>query len=64
MIVCFLISARRKMTDEDRVALQNEIDILKQMDHPNIVKMLDVYEDDTHFFLVMELLTGGEVSQI
>ena len=50
------------MNEEDRAALQNEIDILKQVDHPNIVKLHDIYEDEKHFFLVMELMTGGEVS--
>ena len=50
------------MTDEDRVGLQNEIDILKQVDHPNIVKLHDIYEDEKYFFLVMELMLGGEVS--
>ena len=50
------------MSEEDRIGLQNEIEILKQVDHPNIVKLIEVYEDDKHFFLVMELMTGGEVS--
>ena len=52
------------MTEEDRNGLQNEIDILKQVDHPNIVKLHDVYEDEKYFFLVMELMNGGEVSVI
>ena len=50
------------MTEEDKIGLQNEIDILKQVDHPNIVKLFDVYEDEKYFFLVMELMRGGEVS--
>ena len=54
---------RRKLTEEDKVGLQNEIEILKQVDHPNIVKLFDVYEDDKYFFLVMELMQGGEVSK-
>ena len=49
------------MTEEDKVGLQNEIDILKQVDHPNIVKLFDIYEDEKYFFLVMELMMGGEV---
>ena len=49
------------MTEEDRIALQTEIEILKQVDHPNIVKLIDVYEDQESYFLVMELMTGGEV---
>ena len=44
------------MSEEDRAGLQNEIDILKQVDHPNIVKLQEIYEDDKHFFLVMELM--------
>lgn len=50
------------MKDEDRIALQNEIDILKQIDHPNIVKMHQIFEDEKYFYIVMELLSGGEVS--
>ena len=52
------------MTEEDRIGLINEIDILKQVDHPNIVKLIDVYEDTNTFSLVLELMTGGEVSEI
>lgn len=50
------------MNEEDRIALQNEIDILKQVDHPNICKLIEIYEDSGHFYLIMELMTGGEVS--
>jgi serine/threonine protein kinase len=50
------------LTEEDKLGLQNEIMILKQVDHPNIVKLYDIYEDDKYFFLVMELMMGGEVS--
>lgn len=32
-----------------------------QLDHPHVVKLKAFYEDETHFFLVMELLTGGEL---
>jgi serine/threonine protein kinase len=37
---------------------------MKQVDHPNIVKMYSVYEDEKYLYLVMELLSGGEVSLI
>merc|ERR1711934_570345 len=59
--VAIKVIAKRKLTEEDKVGLQNEIDILKQVDHPNIVKLYDIYEDDKYFFLVMELMTGGEL---
>jgi serine/threonine protein kinase len=31
------------------------------MDHQNIVKLYEVYEDDTYFYLIMDLLKGGEL---
>ena len=60
--VAIKVISKRKMTEEDKIGLQNEIDILKQVDHPNIVKLHDIYEDDKYYFLVMELMMGGEVS--
>lgn len=32
-----------------------------QLDHPNVVKLKAFYEDAHKFYLVMELLTGGEL---
>jgi len=31
------------------------------VDHPNIVKLYEVCEDEHYFYLVMELMTGGEL---
>jgi serine/threonine protein kinase len=55
---------RNKLTLEDKIALQNEIDILTQVDHPNIVKLYEIFEDDEAYYLVMELMLGGEVRLI
>lgn len=41
--------------------LRQEITVLKQMDHPNVVKLYEVYESQTEIYLVMELCTGGEL---
>eukprot|EP00557_Chaetoceros_sp_GSL56_P005154 CAMPEP_0176502886 /NCGR_PEP_ID=MMETSP0200_2-20121128/15023_1 /TAXON_ID=947934 /ORGANISM="Chaetoceros sp., Strain GSL56" /LENGTH=53 /DNA_ID=CAMNT_0017902049 /DNA_START=1 /DNA_END=158 /DNA_ORIENTATION=+ len=32
-----------------------------QIDHPNIVKLEEIYESDNDFFLVQELLSGGDL---
>ncbi|XP_015240736.1 PREDICTED: ribosomal protein S6 kinase alpha-5-like [Cyprinodon variegatus] len=41
---------------------QREIAALRQCEaHPNIVKLYDVYTDQYHTYLVMELLQGGEL---
>jgi len=38
--------------------LQDEVDIYLKLDHPNICKLLEVYEDDVAVHLVMELCDG------
>lgn len=42
-------------------SLLNEIDILKQLDHPNIVKLYEFYQDKVHFYLITEYIDGGEL---
>ncbi len=54
---------REVLTEEDVLALQNEIEVMIHVDHPNIVKLHDVFEDSENYFIVMELMTGGEVIQ-
>jgi calcium-dependent protein kinase len=41
--------------------LLNEIDILKQLDHPHIVKLYEFYQDKLHFYLITEYIEGGEL---
>lgn len=41
--------------------LHNEVSIYLQLDHPNIAKLIEVYETERAIHLVMELCTGGEL---
>lgn len=41
--------------------LQTEVQILMNIHHPNIVNLVDVFEDDDHVYLVMDLMSGGEL---
>jgi len=42
-------------------AFKNEINILMQLDHPNIIKLHETWETDRICFLVTELCEGGEL---
>ena len=42
--------------------LDNEIDILKDIDHPNIVKLYDIKETSQYLYLVTEFCNGGGLS--
>jgi len=41
--------------------LRDEIFIMCQLDHPNIIRLEEVYESHHEIFLVQELCTGGEL---
>ena len=42
--------------------IDNEIAILKDIDHPNIVKLYDVKETSQYYYLVTEYCNGGDLS--
>ncbi|XP_011192174.1 calcium/calmodulin-dependent protein kinase type 1 isoform X3 [Zeugodacus cucurbitae] len=42
-------------------SLENEIRVLRRLAHPNIVQLLETFEDKWKVYLVMELVTGGEL---
>ncbi|KAI4883595.1 hypothetical protein NFI96_020711 [Prochilodus magdalenae] len=42
-------------------SLENEIAVLKRIKHENIVALEDFYESQTHYYLVMQLVSGGEL---
>ena len=52
------------MSENDKESVDLEIQILKQLDHPNIIKLIDIFEDEKYLFLVIELMEGGELNNI
>lgn len=55
---------KASMDDKEKVRLKYEIDILKNLDHPNIVRLFEVFEDKNSIYLVTELCTGGELFDV
>ena len=45
----------------DLLKFKNEINVLSKMDHPNIIRLYEIFEDDRHISLIMEHCTGGEL---
>eukprot|EP00586_Coscinodiscus_wailesii_P001329 CAMPEP_0172488470 /NCGR_PEP_ID=MMETSP1066-20121228/17993_1 /TAXON_ID=671091 /ORGANISM="Coscinodiscus wailesii, Strain CCMP2513" /LENGTH=527 /DNA_ID=CAMNT_0013255701 /DNA_START=77 /DNA_END=1660 /DNA_ORIENTATION=- len=52
-----------RLSDEFIEEFRNEIDILKTLDHPNIVKAYDVFERKRQIFMIMEYCSGGDLYQ-
>mmetsp|Transcript_9411 Transcript_9411/g.14440 ORF Transcript_9411/g.14440 Transcript_9411/m.14440 type:complete len:555 (-) Transcript_9411:311-1975(-) len=57
----FAIKTIRKSRVGRIDSLRREVEILQTVDHPNIIKLIDIYEDEKYLHLVMELCEGGEL---
>ncbi|KAL2104117.1 hypothetical protein ACEWY4_000985 [Coilia grayii] len=44
-----------------RKAAKNEIMILKMVNHPNILQLIDAFETKREYYIIQELATGGDV---
>jgi calcium-dependent protein kinase len=40
---------------------ENEWNMLKRLDHPNIVRVIDVYKDSANFYIVTDFIEGVEL---
>lgn len=49
---------KRKIRNKER--FKTEINILRATDHPNIIKLYEIYEDNIFLYLIMEECLGGE----
>ena len=50
-----------KLNIKNLEKFRREIEILKKMDHPNIIKLYEVYESERSLYLIMEECKGGEI---
>jgi len=55
------IIEKKEQTEEELNLLHREIDIMRKLKHKNIIGLFEVYDEKDHIYLVMELVTGGEL---
>ena len=41
--------------------LRDEVEIMKMLDHPNVIKLYETFEEDSKLHLVLELCDGGDL---
>ena len=58
---CKYIS-KENFKEEALINFKNECKILRESDHPNIVKLYEIFETDKSFYLIMENCDGGSLS--
>ena len=49
------------MDDAQNDMVIREFEVLKELDHPNVLKIYALYETDTHFHIVSDRIRGGEL---
>jgi calcium-dependent protein kinase len=59
--VWYAIKSIRKSKVGKIEVLKREIALLKEVDHPNIIKLIEAHEDQKYLHLITELCTGGEL---
>jgi tRNA A-37 threonylcarbamoyl transferase component Bud32 len=53
--------SKEKVSIEELCLAKREIEILKVCQHPNIVQILDTFENQDYIYIVMELTEGGDL---
>lgn len=57
----FAIKSIKKSKVSKFEVLKREVEILKEVKHPNIIKLIEIHEDTKYLHLITELCTGGEL---
>lgn len=59
--VAIKILRKFQMDKAQKQSVFKEATIMRQLDHPNIVKFIEFIELDDYFYIVQELVSGGEI---
>eukprot|EP01128_Nolandella_sp_AFSM9_P000647 TRINITY_DN1079_c0_g1_i1.p1 TRINITY_DN1079_c0_g1~~TRINITY_DN1079_c0_g1_i1.p1 ORF type:complete len:489 (+),score=118.30 TRINITY_DN1079_c0_g1_i1:59-1468(+) len=52
---------KKKLADESKKLLEREIAVMAKLHHPHIVELIQAYDTPKYTYLVLELVTGGEL---
>ena len=53
------VTKKKDLEFGERQKLLMEIEILKELDHPSVCRIIDIFEDKKKFYFVQEYLAGG-----
>ena len=50
-----------ELTGDNMKKILYETDLMKKLNHPNITKILEMFEDEKYFMIIMEYINGGNL---
>lgn len=59
--VAVKILRKFQMDQAQKQAVLKEVTIMRQLDHPNIVRFIEFIDSPTYYYIVQELVPGGEI---
>jgi len=59
--VAIKVVRKFEMNTTQRANILKEVQIMRQLDHPNVVKLVDFTESRQYYYIVLELCPGGEL---
>lgn len=59
--VAIKVMSKKEMTVQDVELQRREIEILKMCQHPYIIRLLDIFENQDYIYIIMENLSGGDL---
>ncbi|KAL6241528.1 MAPK-activated protein kinase Srk1 [Rhinocladiella similis] len=59
--VAIKVVRKFEMNSNQRANILKEVQIMRQLDHPNIVRLVDFSESRQYYYIVLELCPGGEL---
>ena len=59
--VAIKVMSKKEMTVQDVELQRREIEILKMCQHPYVIRLLDIFENQDYIYIVMENLSGGDL---
>lgn len=57
-------SITKSKMKESTFMLKGEVQIMKMLDHPNLLMLFEIFEDSDNFHLVLELCQGGSLDRL
>ena len=52
---------KTNLQERDQKRFIYEIELLRELDHPNIIKIFEFFQDKDKIYIVTEICTGGEL---
>lgn len=60
-VVALKIVKKSTLKPKELETIHDEVEIMQRIDHPNCVRLFDIYESSEKLYMAMEFLQGGEL---